>query len=837
MLEEKSPGIQDLKYKQIVMQLADAVFIVNKLGVVIDCTVDYGALTNLRKDQITGLHIWDVFKRIRLEDALFKRIMDITDLPLLHQAAINVEKTTQVITRYDGEKLYTQAQYFVIEEEPEKLFCIAIRENTDEYMQKYHLERNRVRLRMMVKQRTEEFDQLNQELLKLNQELSDQIREKVKAQDQLAEVIRAQALAESEKRFRNIVDNLQDVVMIFNKRSIITYVTPSCQTAYGYTENEIIGRSVFSFVHPDDIPKARVYTKSVLQTEEIAYCDYRIRKKNGDWANVKTVTVNMMNNQHINGYVITCTDHTEQTRAHQQIEYNLAKQQLLNRIMVSLQKTEIIPEVIDNSIAKVGLFADVSKAFILEKSYDGKSSSLTYEWCNTDVVSQKNRLQQISTDLFDPWNLDLSAGIIHRFSGTTSDQEKKGFNPYMRETILPDDLKSLIVLPLFVNGDLCGYLGFSEHRNERTWTYEEEHLLINFAQIVSSVLQRQKSERAQYLLQQALITVLDNMPLRIYVVEKENYEILFANRAVRDNKDELVNIRKKMKKIDQAYEEFDPKTGTWTYCITTPITWIDGRLVYLRTLEDITERKKMELELLQAKDQAEESDKLKSAFLSNVSTEIRTPINAIIGYSKLIANKITSDELQKYCGNINDNCRVLVKLIDDIIDISKIETDQMELDFALCQLTEFFDEIKTYYRQQKSRMNKDRVELLFDDLPQDTIITDGIRLRQIIANLMDNALRFTEKGFVKLTCTVPGDGLIHFSISDSGIGIPENQQQVIFKRFRQLEQLRNLSGTGLGLAISQGLTQLLGGNMGVKSAVGEGSTFYFTIKYVQSLDP
>ena len=832
MLEDMSLSMQDSKYKQIIMQLADAVFLVNKFGIVVDCTIDYGTLTNLRKDQVVGLHIWDVFKRIRLEDSFFKKAMDITDLPLLQQAAINVEKTTQVITRYDGEKLYAQAQYCVVETEPENLICIAIRENTDEYMQKYHLERNRVRLRMMVKQRTEEFDLLNQELLELNQELSEQIREKVKAQDQLAEVIRAQAMADSEKRFRNIVDNLQDVVIIFNKRSIITYVTPSCQTAYGYAESEIIGRSVFSFIHPDDVSKARVYTNLILQNEEIAYFDCRIRRKDGEWANVKTVTVNMLNNQHINGYVITCTDNTEQTIAHQQIEYNLAKQQLLNRIMVPLQKNDIIPEVIDNALAKVGLFANVSKVFILEKSFDGKSSSLTYEWCNTGVASQKNRLQQISIDLFDPWSLDLSSGIIHRFPGTISNPDIKGINPYMRETILPENLKSLIVLPLFVNGDLCGYLGFSEFRYERTWTFEEENLLINFAQIISSVLQRQKSERAQFLLQQALITMLDNIPLRIYVIDKENYEILFANQAVRANKDDLVNLRKKMKKTDQAYEELDPKTGRWIYCITTPITWIDGRLVYLRTIEDISERKKMELELLQAKNRAEESEQLKTAFLSNVSTEIRTPINAIIDHSQLLANQLASDELQTYCGNINDNCQILVKLIDDIIDISKLEANQMKLELAPCDFVEFFKEIKSYYRQQKSRLNKDRVELLFDDLPQDTVITDGFRLRQIIGNLMDNALRFTEKGFVKLSCFLPGDGMIYFAVSDSGIGIPEAQQQVIFERFRQLEQLRNLNGTGLGLAISKGLTQLLGGNMGVKSAVGEGSTFYFTIKVV-----
>ncbi|MDR1171976.1 MAG: PAS domain S-box protein [Bacteroidales bacterium] len=829
----ESQGIQDAKYKRIIMQLADAVFIVNKSGVVIDCAVDYGTITNLRKDQIIGLHIWVVFRKIQLEDSLYKQSMDMTDLPLLHQAAINEEKSMQVVMRYDGEKLHTQAEYFILEEGREKTFCIAIREITTEYLQKYHLERNRARLRMMVKQRTEEFDQLNQELLMLNKELSEQIREKVKVQDELAEVVRAQALADSEKRFRNIVDKLQDMVMIIDELGDITYVTPSCQTTYGYGEDELIGESAYSPVHPDDVSKVKAYMHSVLQSEEIADCHYRIRRKNGEWANVKAVAVNMLHNPHIKGYVTTYTDVTEQTRAQKRIEYNLAKQQLLNRIMVPLQHAEITPEMIHEAIAEVGRFADVSKVFIIEKSDDGKSSSMTYEWCNTGIISQKNRLQQIPTELFNPWTLNFSGGLLLRYPGIIDNLGVRDINPYLRETVFPEDLKSLVTLPLFVNGNLCGYLGFSEYNNERTWTYEEESLLINFAQIISSVFQRQKSERAQYLLQQALRTVLDNMPFHVYVVDKGNHEILFANLAVRDHEDKLGDIRQEIKSINVgAHEQYDRETDTWTYRVTTPITWIDGRLVYLRTLEDITERKKMELELLNAKDRAEESDKLKSAFLANVSHELRTPMNAIIGFSHLLSNEVASTELQRYCGVINENCNILLKLIDDIIDISKIEAEQMKLNLAPCKLDKFFDEIKAHYRQQMKRMRKDKVELLFDDLPHDTVvITDGTRLRQIIMNIMDNALKFTDKGFIKVSCTIPGDGLIYFAITDSGIGIPEEQQQVIFERFRQLEQLRNLNGTGLGLAISRSLAQMMGGNMGVKSAIGEGSTFYFTISY------
>ena len=831
--QTENQSLQDAKYKRIIMQLADVVFVVNKLGIVIDCSIGYITFTNLKKDQIIGFPIWDVYNLMQLEDSLYKRPMDMTDLPILHQVAANEEKSTQIVTRYDGEKLYTQAEYFVFEEGRERIFCIAIRDITAEYLQKYHLERNRVRLRMMVKQRTEEFDQLNQELEKLNAELSEQIREKVKAQDELAEVVRAQALADSEKRFRNIVDKLQDMVMVIDENGDIVYATPSCKATYGYTESELIGRSAYSLVHPDDVSKMKVYMHSVLHSDETTDCNYRICRKNGEWANVKAVIVNMLHDPHINGYVVTYTDVTEQTRAQQRIEYNLAKQQTLNRIMFPLQSSEITPEVINNAIAEVGRFADVSKVFILEKSFDGKSSGITCEWCNTDIAPQKDRLQQIPVDLFNPWSADFSGGIIFRYPGNINNTKRKDINTYLRETMFPEDMRSLIVLPLFVDGNLCGYLGFSEYRSERIWTYEEESLLINFAQIVSSVIQRQKSERAQYLLQQALSTVLDNMPVQIYVADKENHEILFTNRTARENEDELTNIRLSIKDMDvNPHEQYDSQTDRWTYRVTTPITWIDGRLVYLRTLEDVTERKKMELELLNAKNHAEESDKLKTAFLANVSHEIRTPMNAIIGHSQLLSKEVTTNEQQRHCSVINENCHVLLKLIDDIIDISKIEAEQMKINLVPCNLNKFFKEIKTYYHEQMKRMKMDKVELLFDDLPGNTVaITDVVRLRQIIGNLLDNALKYTNKGFIKVSCTLPGDGFIHFAITDSGIGIPENQHQVIFERFRQLAQLRNLSGTGLGLAISKSLAQMLGGNMDVKSTVGEGSTFHFTIKH------
>jgi PAS domain S-box-containing protein len=820
--------LQNTRSQYLISQITDAVLIVNKSGIITDASIDYGTLTDLRKEQITGVPIWDVFKRIRLEDSLYKHPMAIADLPVLHMAARDEEKSVQTIIRKDGDVMHTQAAYFIIDEGDESFIGISIKDITEEYLQKHHLERNRVRMRMMVKQRTEEYNTLNETLVTLNEELSAQIEEKIKAQDELAKVVRAQAMADSETRFGHIINRLQDMVMTVDEQGIIRYVTPSCQTTYGHSENELIGQSAYSIVHPNDISKVKAHINSVMQSDEPIDCNYRIRRKNDEWAEVKSVMVNMLNDPQINGCVITYTDITKQAKAQRQIEYSLAKQQLINNILVSMQKSGDIAASIDDALEKAGQFTDVGKVFVFEKSDDGKYMDMAYEWCNTGLIPRKNTLQQIPIELFHPWNADFSDNFIIRYPGS------KHVNSYIFETLLVDGMKSMIMLPLFVNGAWCGYLGFAEYREVCEWTQEEESLLVNFAQILSSVLQRQKSEKAQQLLQQSLSMVLDNIPMHIHVIDKENHEILFANRAVRDAADNSIMDIKGAKDIENhAFEYYDRQTDKWTYRISTPITWIDGRLVYLRTIEDVTERKKMELELLNAKNHAEESDKLKSAFLANVSHEIRTPMNAIIGFSQILFNEVNTDELRQYISIINENCLLLLKLIDDIIDISKMESGQLKINPVPCSLNKFLDAIKKAYdKQLVQRPQKDKIELLIDEIPPETmIITDSIRLRQIVGNLLDNAIKFTDKGYIKVNCNIPGDGLVHFSVADSGIGIPENQHQVIFEHFRQSQNLRNLSGTGLGLAISKGLARMLGGDMWLRSTVGEGSTFYFTVKY------
>jgi len=244
-------------------------------------------------------------------------------------------------------------------------------------------------------------------------------------------------------------------------------------------------------------------------------------------------------------------------------------------------------------------------------------------------------------------------------------------------------------------------------------------------------------------------------------------------------------------------------------------------------------REEIEIKLIEEQKKATESDRLKSAFLANMSHEIRTPMNSILGFSELLEDETLNEKDKKsFVKLIRKNGEILLSLINDIIDISKIEANLLSINKRPFKLNKILEEIDFHYSELLASKSDKNIEFSIKNTNNNevSIITDEARLRQILDNLIGNAIKFTESGSITVEVKLQGEKA-HFSVIDTGIGIPFNQQATIFERFMQAEQAHNVNfgGTGLGLAISKNLIELLGGSIQVNSIPGKGSTFHFSI--------
>ena len=358
-----------------------------------------------------------------------------------------------------------------------------------------------------------------------------------------------------------------------------------------------------------------------------------------------------------------------------------------------------------------------------------------------------------------------------------------------------------------------------------------------------------------------MFNTIESLPHPFYVVDANNYKIMMANSAtytgslpedttcyaLTHKNDQpckspqhpcaLELVKKTKQPVVVEHIHYDSQGKPRNIEVhTSPIFDQAGNVI--QTIEytlDITERKKLEDRLKKEKERAEAADKLKSVFLANMSHEIRTPLNSIIGFTDLVlVNDELSEENRHYLQNSKESGNLLLSLINDILDLSKIEAGQLEIEQIPCSLESVLNVVGASGRILIARKGRDIG--LRQSYPLNIsryILNDPFRLEQIMTNLVGNAIKFTDKGFIEFGVTLIEEETLEFYVRDTGMGIPEAKQTIIFEAFQQTDvsTTRKYGGTGLGLAITKKLVELLGGEIYVCSKAGEGSTFYFRIPY------
>ena len=350
-----------------------------------------------------------------------------------------------------------------------------------------------------------------------------------------------------------------------------------------------------------------------------------------------------------------------------------------------------------------------------------------------------------------------------------------------------------------------------------------------------------------------LNTILDHLPLGVFVKDPEDhFNYLYWNKFMEEitgidtsqieghddsevyynalmSVEERLEVDKKVISSGKVAEFHGwPKdaSGAMKYLEVEkyPISLSNGKPLLLALWRDATVKRAIEKRLEDERDKAEMADKLKSKYLADMSHEIRTPLNAITGFSEMMAFADTDEERMSYYEIIKANNQLLMQLINDILDLSKIEADAIKISYAPIDLNEMMD---TTYASVKPRMPKDVKLILEKGLDSCTFGTDYIRLLQLVNNLVNNAIKNTKKGSITMGYKALEDGRLNFYVKDTGQGIAEEQLQNLFNRFVKVNDY--VEGIGLGLAICKGLVTKMGGSIRVESQLGEGSTFSFIL--------
>jgi len=550
----------------------------------------------------------------------------------------------------------------------------------------------------------------------------------------------------------------------------------------------------------------------------------------------------------------------------------LAKKIRIEKAICSISSLFTVNYDLENSINQaleiLGELVSADRVYIYRLHRKSNIFRVSHEWIRPDSGSRSITSPSLPAKDIG-WlteQLQSKKMIYIPDTGTLPEQALNGNQLFAIHTV-----RSFAAYPITIREKTEGFLGINFITGKNQNDYEELEVLKVISDIIGFSIERKQIDN--------MLRKTEEMYQRIYentgaatVTLRTDTTILMSNhefeRLIGIPKHEVEGKKRLLDFIDKKdqsalkryhylllsnheatphHHEFSYINieGESRYAFVTGATLLDPKTIILSFI-DITDFKHTEKQLRISKEKAEESDRLKSAFLANVSHEIRTPLNAITGFSALLANPhLSIDKKEKYIKQILTGSNELVNLIENVLDISRIESKTLKAKISEVLLNNKLHEIKEFYDDLKTHHGKENLELRIKIPPDNEslkIKTDPLLLQQILGNLIDNAIKFTSSGFVELGYSIlPSHiqelkkGSILFFVKDSGIGIAKKDKDRIFERFVKVIDKKGClyRGAGLGLTLARDLVHLLNGEIWVESAFGKGSTFYFTIPYTE----
>ncbi|WP_319470693.1 PAS domain S-box protein [uncultured Pseudodesulfovibrio sp.] len=485
-----------------------------------------------------------------------------------------------------------------------------------------------------------------------------------------------------------------------------------------------------------------------------------------------------------------------------------------------------------------------------------------------------NEVQRLS--LTGGWESNIATGEVYwtesqyRIFGLTPGEPIRGHLNFMEKNVIQDDHREFLrAWNRALESRQRGQIEFRAHRADGSLGVYQSVIIpdvdksgevVRIYGSTRDVTLEKEAEQELVSSHERLLNILDGMDADIYVSSLDGHDILFINKYMRENfgtpapgvkcheifrgeknrcshcpKPELIDSEgNPMPTIIR--ERPNPLTGKWYLNHDRAIRWLEGKLVHMHMAADITELKELEQELVSAMARAEAASLAKNEFLANMSHEIRTPLNGLLGMMQLLQLSSLVEEQREYVDIALDSGRNLLQILNDILDLSKVESGKLELEEEEIELGEVLDSVVSVFRHSAESRGLRMTWSVDEKLPV-YFLSDKGRLRQILFNLIGNAAKFTESGSVTVEAGIlstpmkDGRMRVFFSVTDTGIGIPEEKIDRIFDPFTQVDgsSTRKYQGTGLGLGIVQRLVGLMDGSITVSSESGKGTTIGFTI--------